>query len=294
MSIMDGRSRADYHAAKSRAILQKILDLLSGHRQELLSFEEVKNTLHLGGPVYRGVKTIPLEKIIGSVNRYDDFDRRFLPTTSHTANRWQRISSAWYKDVSLPPVVLYKVGEIYFVVDGNHRVSVARSHGQEFIDAEVRECATRVPIGDDLRPEDLERLGAQVEFYERTQLDKVLPGIAIETTILGGYERLIEHIAVHRYFMGLEEGRPIDEEQAIRHWHDTLYQPVVEVIEQSGILEDFPGRTAADFYLWVMDHLHYLRSQPGSATVEPEDAVEDFLDTILDAEKSDGERPHDG
>ncbi len=285
MSTYDAQSRADYDAARSRATFRKLLDLLSGHSRELLSFEEVQSKLHLGGCIYQGIKTVPLAKVVGSVNRYLDFDRRFLPTSSNTAERWKRINTAWYKEVSLPPVVLYKVGELYFVVDGNHRVSVARSHNQEFIDAEVRECATRVTISGDIRPEDLERLEVQVEFFERTQLDKILLGVKIETTLLGGYERLIEHIAVHRYFMGLDENRSITEKEAILHWYETLYQPVVEVIEQSGILEDFPGKTAADLYLWVMDHLHYLRSQQGSEVVMPEDAVEDFVENILDSDK---------
>jgi hypothetical protein len=288
VSIFDDLTRANYSAARFRATFRKLLDLLSGHRRELLSFEEVQSKLHLGGFIYRGIQTIPLVKIVGSVNRYKDFDQRFLPTSSSTAERWKRINTAWYKEESFPPVVLYKVGELYFVVDGNHRVSVARSHDQKFIDAEVRECDTRVPIGEDFRPEDLERLEAQVEFLKRTQLDKILPGVKIETTLLGGYERLIEHIAVHRYFMGLDEGRHVTEKKAILHWYEALYRPVVEVLEQSGILEDFPGRTATDLYLWIMDHLHYLRSQQGAEEVRPEDAAQDFVERKIDTGKNVG------
>jgi hypothetical protein len=177
-------------------------------------------------------------------------------------------------------VLLYKVGEVYFVVDGNHRVSVARDRGQEYIDAEVREVQARVPVTADIEPDDLERLGTRVEFLERTRLDRIRPGAEVETTVLGGYDRLIEHIAVHRYFMGEERRAPVSEDEAVAHWYDSLYRPVVAVVEASDILSEFPGRTAADLYLWVMDHLHFLRSRPGAAAVGPQEAAADFVESL--------------
>jgi hypothetical protein len=165
--------------------------------------------------LYRGVQSVPLAQIIGSVDRYRGFDRRFLPTQSHTEDRWRRISRAWYEDVNLPPVLLYKIGEAYFVVDGNHRVSVARERGQVYIDAEVREVESRVPVTPDIRAEDLQLLGDRVEFLERTQLDRVHPEANVKPTVLGGYDRLLEHICVHRYFMGLDLKRPVSEEEAV-------------------------------------------------------------------------------
>ncbi|MEW6568582.1 MAG: hypothetical protein AB1449_10545 [Chloroflexota bacterium] len=282
MSELDTRSEAEFHSARLKAFLLEILAALTGHSRRMLSFDEVREKLHLGGPVYRGLQSVPLEKIVGSVDRYQDFDRAFLPTQSHTESRWHRVNRAWYDEVSLPPVLLYRVGEVYFVVDGNHRVSVARSKGQQFIDAEVRECSARVPLSAETRPEDLERLGERVEFLERTQIDRLRPQAVIEPTILGGYDRLIEHIAVHRYFMGLEAGREISEADAVDHWYDTLYRPVVEVIERSGILDNFPGRTPADLYLWVMDHLHYLRSRPGWDGLGPAEAAADFVERVSD------------
>jgi hypothetical protein len=179
----------------------------------------------------------------------------------------------------LPPILLYKVGDAYFVIDGNHRVSVALERGQEFIDAEVRECKAKVPITPSISADDLERLGAQVEFLERTEMDKTLPGVHIEPTLLGGYDRLIEHIAVHRYFMGIEQNKEISAADAVTHWYETIYVPVVEIIEGSGILEDFKDRTAADLYLWIMDHLHYLQSQSEAESIEPSQAASDFVDS---------------
>jgi hypothetical protein len=284
MTDIDSMADADFHAARVRSFFLNVLAALSGKSRDLLAFDEVRESLHLGGPVYRGVQPVRLSQIVGSVDRYRDFDRLFLPRQSRTIDRWTRINRAWYKDVSLPPVLLYKVGEAYFVVDGNHRVSVARNRGQEYIDAEVRECSARVPVTKDLRPENLVRLHDRVEFLERSRLDEIRPGSQVETTILGGYERLIEHIAVHRYFMGLEQQRAVTEAEAVAHWYDTIYLPMVEVIHASGILEELEGRTVTDVYLWVMDHLHYLRSRPGMESTGLRQAVEDFIDGLNEGE----------
>jgi hypothetical protein len=244
----------------------------------LLSYDEVREKLKVGGPIYRGMQTVPIKNIVGSVNRYRDFDRAFLPAQTFTADRWLKINRAFYQEVSLPPVMLYKVGEVYFVLDGNHRVSVAREKGQEYIEAEVRECAVRVPLTPEVRAEDLEELGVRVEFLERTMLDKLRPDSRIELTILGGYDRLLEHIAVHKYYMGLDFKRDIGDEEAVTHWYDQVYVPLIEAIRRNSVLEKFPSRTETDLYLWVIDHQHYLReSQPG---VTPEQAAEHFVATI--------------
>jgi hypothetical protein len=93
---------------------------------------------------------------------------------------------------------------------------------------------------------------------------------------------LIEHIAVHRYFMGIDQRRPIAEMEAVAHWYDTVYLPVAKVIETSGILEELAGRTVTDVYLWVMDHLHFLRRRPGMETAGPQQAAEDFLEGLTE------------
>jgi hypothetical protein len=281
MTDLLNRSYNDFFHARRKALMQQVLGFLRRRPNRLLSFEEVREKLHLGGPIYRGVETVPLAHILGSLNRYHDFDRAFLPTQSHTADRWMRINRAWYREEALPPVLLYKVGEVYFVVDGNHRVSVARDQGQEFIDAEVREYRSRVPLSATIRPEDLERLEAEVDFLERTGIDRLIPGIQVRVTVLGAQERLLEHIAVHRYFMGLEARREVSEAEALLHWYRTLYQPVVEVIEASGILSAFPARTPADLYLWVMDHRHYLLESEEFKHSAPGEAARHFVQLLV-------------
>jgi hypothetical protein len=272
------RVRADFTRARFKSFLNRAFAAISGQPTTLLSYDEVKEKLHVGGPIYRGIQTVRVDQIVGSLNRYHEFDRAFLPVADQLAPRWQNVARAFYKEVSLPPVVLYKVGRVYFVVDGHHRVSVAREQGQEFIEAEVRECATKVNITPDLKPEDLKILGEKVRFLERTRLDELRPKARIRLTVPDGFDRMLEHIAVHRYFMGLDLKRDISDEEAVTHWYDTVYLPIIKVIRKSKILKNFPGRTEGDLYLWVLDHQHYLAEVEGQSLLPPEEAARKFVE----------------
>jgi hypothetical protein len=274
-----GRVKTDFEHARSKAFWKRIINIVGRQPTTLLSYDEIKEKLHLGGPIYRGVHTVEVKKIIGSLNRYQQFDRAFLPLEDQSGDRWQSIDRAFYKDVNLPPVVLYKVGDVYFVVDGHNRVSVAREKGQLDIDAEVRECMSKVNLTADLRPEDLEILGEKVDFLERTGLDHIRPDASIRLTIPDGFDRMLEHIAVHRYFMGLDQKRDISDEEAVAHWYDQVYLPIINVIRRSNILRYFPGKTEGDLYLWVLDRQRYL-NEKGKKLVSPKQAAHDFLEEV--------------
>jgi hypothetical protein len=271
------QAKSDFSRVRWKAFVRGVLASLRGEKNTLLSYDEVKEKLRIGGPIYRGMKTVPISQIVGSLNRYHEFDAAFLPKNDENANRWQSVDRAFYQEISLPPVVLYKVGEVYFVVDGHHRVSVAREQEAEFIDAEVRECSTKVNITPDLKSEDLEILQDKVEFLEATGFDLLRPGEDIYLTIPDGFSRMLEHIAVHRYFMGLDEKRNISEREAVLHWYDTVYLPIIKVIRESSILENFPGKTEGDLYLWVLDHQEYLNEEEGRDLRPPASAAWDFI-----------------
>ncbi len=275
--VLTERVQSDFSRARFKAFLNRIRSVVSGRPTALLSYDEVKSALHVGGPIYRGVHTVRVEDIVGSLNRYHEFDRAFLPVEDAIRSRWQSVDRAFYEEISLPPVLLYKVGQVYFVVDGHHRVSVAREQGQEFIEAEVRECATKVNISPDLKPEDLVILGEKVHFLERTHLDDLRPESRIRLTIPDGFDRMLQHIAVHRYFMGLDLKRDVAEQEAILHWYDTVYMPIVKVIRSSKILKEFPGKTEGDLYLWVLDHQRYLSEEEGQSLQPPEAAARGFI-----------------
>jgi hypothetical protein len=273
----DEKVKADFSHARFLAHVRDLVTRIWKQPNELLSFEEVRRAVHANSQHYAGLQTVEVNKIIGTTGRYQDFDRAFLPKQDYTADRWQSIDRAYYQAIELPPVSLYKVGDVYFVRDGHHRVSVARQQGVQYIDAEVIESESRVPVTPDLRPEDLVIKGEYADFLEETKLDRLRPDQKIEFSTPGGYRTLLEHIAVHRYFLGQESGREVSQEEAVTSWYDNLYLPVVEVIRLQNVLADFPNRTEVDLYLWIMDHLYYLREQYGSE-VSPEEAVTDFTE----------------
>jgi len=163
MDTLSSRVRSDFNWARSLAMLNRFWNLLSGKPTELLSFDEIKRIKCVGVSVYRGINIVELKQVIGSLNRHHEFDRAFRPFSSVSPERWGSVNRAFYEGVSLPVVVLYKVGEVYFVVDGHHRVSVARKQGQIFIDAEVREFNTSVKITPGVKVKDLELLCANLK-----------------------------------------------------------------------------------------------------------------------------------
>ncbi len=276
---IEQQTQNDYERAHNRAFINRITALLLGKSEdnELLSFSEVKEKIGWHEESYIGLRTVPIDAIVGSVGRYKDFDREFLPRQRSTRSRWRSIDEAFYRDINLPPVQLYKVGECYFVKDGNHRVSVARERGAAFIDAEVIECRARVPITPNMTAEDLEALGEYADFLEWSSLDRLRPDQNISFTIPGGYTQLRDHISVHRYYMGQQRGKAVERAEAVASWYDNVYMPVIRLIRQHKILDRFPGRTEGDLYLWIMDHLYYLRQRRGP-DADAEDAATDFAE----------------
>jgi hypothetical protein len=276
------QAEIDFERARFRAFLRDVTSLIARRPNELISYDAVRRSLAMYGSSYRGVQTVPVAQIIGSAtNRYVDFDSAFLPAQVRTKSRWKRVDEARLRDVALPPVQLYQVGDYYFVRDGHHRVSVARQMGQEYIEAEVIEVRTRVPLPaskKELDADDLEAIGEYADFLEKTKLDQLRPGASINFHRPSGYARLLEHIIVHQYYMGLDQNREVTWEEAVTDWYDNLYVPIMRVIRERNILKDFPNRTEADLYLWIMDHHYYLQLVDGHATFDhsAEDYVQNY------------------
>jgi hypothetical protein len=287
---LDLSTEAQFQKARRRAFWNRILHVLQGRSPHLLSFDEVQDKLHMSSQSYIGVMSVEVDRIVGSVGRYQDFDRAFMPLQDHTSHRWKEIARAYQEERPLPPVKLYKVGDAYFVRDGHHRVSVARELGVEYIDAEVIECRTRVPISPNMTERDLDLKAEYAEFLEATNLDRLRPEQEIEFTISGAYQVLLEHLAVHRYFLGLEREEAVSWQEAVRSWYDNVYQPIVDVIRQQGILAEFPGRKEADLYLWIIDHHYYLR-QGDRPDERPEDPEADFAQAAESFAEEYGQHP---
>jgi hypothetical protein len=244
----------DFHEARRKAQLQEIVARLTGESNELLSYEEVRQKLKAIEGSAQTLRDIPLDAIIGSVGRYTDFTRDFLPRYDADVTRWASVMEKTIDLEGLPAISVYQIGDVYFVLDGNHRVSVAQQLGASHIQAYVTEVKSRVPLTPDIQPDQLIIKAEQANFLEHTRIDQIRPDVDLAVTIPGQYPILEEHISVHRYFMGIDQGQEIPYEAAVAHWYDEIYLPVVDIICERGILKNFSNRTVTDLYLWISRH----------------------------------------
>ncbi len=264
----------DFRQARQRAALEAIFGRLTGRSLALLPYEEIAEMLKARGRSERGVQDIPLTAVVGSVGRYNDFTRSFLPRHDWDAQRWASVKSAGHV-ADLPPIEVYQISQVYFVLDGNHRVSIARQMGLDYIQAHVVEVHTRVPLSPDVQPDDLIIKAEHAAFLEATRLDEMRPGCDFSVTVPGQYARLENHLEVHRFFMEMAEEQALPDAEAITRWYDEAYLPLVQAIREQGILHDFPERTETDLYVWLATHQVQLRNALGWH-IRPNTAVAQF------------------
>jgi len=253
MSYLTPESAKEFASARQHAFIEEWFNFFTGRPNDLLSFEEVRQNLRLQDSAYKGLQEIELDKIVGSVGRYRDFTRTFLPKSDQTQDRWRRVDAVAH-DQGYPPIEVFKVGDVYFVRDGNHRVSVAQTHKAETIEAYIIEYKTPVPISKDDDLDDILLKLEQVEFFKQTRLDQIRPEQNIVCTEPGRYRLIQEHIGFHKYLKETEYGYEISYEEAVASWYDNVYVPVIEGIRHSHVLKDFPGRTETDLYAWLLLH----------------------------------------
>jgi hypothetical protein len=255
----------DFHRARRKAQVGAVLAALRHKPYQLLSFEDVRKKLGAIQYGRRELQDIPLDAIIGSVNRYADFTRDFLPRATVKPSRWAGVMGASTGvRAGLDPIEVYQIGDVYFVSDGNHRVSIARQMGSPTIQAYVTEVKSRVQLTPDITPDEIILKVEYASFLERTHIDHLRPEADLQVTVPGGVQTLIEHIAVHHYYMGLDKKRDIPYEESVTDWYDAVYLPVVNIIRQKGLAYDFPKKTEADLYLWLMEYRSNLEHETGS------------------------------
>jgi nucleotide-binding universal stress UspA family protein len=268
------RAILDFRRARSQANRELLKARLTGKSASLLPYEDVRQMLRAHTGQRTGPKDIPLEAIVGSVDRYTEFTRSFLPLEARDEERWARIQLKFNDLQGLPPIEVYQIGQVYFVQDGNHRVSVARQMGATHIDAYVTEVETKVPLSPDVQASDLIVKAEYAGFLAQTRLDEIRPEANLTVTVPGQVEKLLEQIEIHRDFLSVEEEREIPYTEAVARWYDEIYLPAVKAIRELGILEAF-DRTETDLYLWVSEHRHALEEALGWE-VEPEEAAADL------------------
>lgn len=271
----------DFHQARKQAVMQQILARLRGKATELLCFDDVRKQLRSTGITIRhGLQEIPLDKIVGSVARYDDFTRSFLPKRDTDEQRWAGVKAAVDDMVGIPPIEVYQVGDAYFVQDGNHRVSIARRLDTKTITAYVTEIKTRVPLTADDDPNEIICKSYYADFLEITNLDKVRPAADLLMTFCGQYQVLLDQIEAEYNLLKRDQNSTEDNDlqvKAVTDWYDHVYLPVARIIRELGVLHRFPERTEADMYVLLSERHSELERDFGWH-LEMETGVSDLID----------------
>lgn len=277
--ILKYQAQEDFIKARNKAWVNDLQHLMHPDKKQLLSFNDVKKILKPKNEVYAGVKVVPIKKIVGSEGRYKDFDNHFFPRSNELKQRWINVDRAHLSDVVLPPIQLYELGGLYFVRDGNHRVSVAKAQGVEFIDAEVISLQSEIQLPPTVQQATLLAAVLTYEkrvFYNETHFGDLTDCWDLDFTATGRYDVIYNHILVHKYFMNEQQSTEIAFTDALVSWYSSVYQPVITVIEKYRLLADFKNRTKSDIYVWVVKHWDRLKQKNGN-DYSLDDAARDFV-----------------
>ena len=273
------QAQEDFSKARNKAWINEMQNVMHPDKKRLLSLNDVKKILKPKNEVYVGLKTVPIKKIVGSEGRYNDFDNRFLPRSNELKQRWVNVDQAHLSDIVLPPIQLYELGGLYFVRDGNHRVSVGKAQGVEFIDAEVISLQSEVQLPPDVRLDTLLAAVIRYEkrvFYSETHFGDLTDYWDLDFTATGRYDVIYNHILVHKYYMNEQQHTEIDFNDALISWFKTVYLPVIAVIDKYKLLSDFKDRTKSDIYVWVVKHWDRFKQKNGN-DYSLDDATKDFV-----------------
>jgi hypothetical protein len=262
-------AQSDFSRARRARVLAEIGRRLRREPDDvglMLPFEEVVEALGRSGQHDLGLQIVPLDAIVGTVDRSVDFDRRLRPTSARLRSRWERIASAQRRGEALPPVSLYKIGDLYFVRDGHHRVSVAKSLGRADIDAYVTEVNTRLKLGEDTRVSDLPLKDHERLFRERVPLPPEARQ-QIQLRDPWDYGILSEAVEAWGFRAMQNRGTYMDRGEVARLWFAEEYEPVVELLRAGDDLI-LTGETEAEAYMRVAeDRYRVLRTHEWSDEV---------------------------
>jgi hypothetical protein len=247
----------DFQRVRRRQVLSRLARRVGrepGDVDVILPYDEVVAALGYLEESYIGLETVPLDAILGTVGRAKGFDRQFRPTTARVRARWERIANAVRRGEPMPPISLFKIGEVYFVRDGHHRVSVARALGRTEIDAYVVEVRTRVGADRTLRMDDLPKKSHERVFYERVPLPSRARG-RIAVTDAWDYGVLAEAVEAWSFRLMQDRAEFLDRPTAARLWFDEEYVPVVEMLREADMIGE---GTDADAYMRVSNERYRL------------------------------------
>jgi hypothetical protein len=225
---------------------------------DLLGLDETRNRLKVVGQSYGGVQEIPVDRIVGSLDRTADFDRSFRPRRGFSRTRLAGLRAA-FPDGAMPPIEVHEIGGAYFVADGHHRVALARERGMDFLDAEVTRLETNYDVGPDVDARTLVHTEQQRIFGEESGMAAARPDVVVEFSRPGGYPELLELVKAHGYDLGRRLGRLPTAEEVATDWCDHVFLPGVEALRGEALPEAYAYKTDSDLFLWIYQRRRALR-----------------------------------
>jgi len=253
-------------------------------KDNLLEFDTIEKNLEHTHKQYKGVEAIPIDKIVGSLGRYNDFNTEFLPQGDRISAKYENVKEAMLAGKELPPIKVYQVFDSYFVIDGHHRVTVAKKElNAAAVDAEVTEIHFDIGLSPDKKyvcdTEQAKKFLIRLEydaFEKNTFLKNSILAYPLRVTDLTSFGKLYEEIVDFKknYNNGELAKKAIVYSSLL--WYETRFIPAVKIILEEKILDRFPNRTYTDLYLWIQQHKYYL-SQKAGHDVGFDFTKEDFL-----------------
>ncbi len=266
-TFISSQADDDFSKARNKALFNELQHLLNPEEATLISFTDIKKLLRPKNEVYKGMQVIPINLIVGSEGRYKDFDNHFFPKSNFLRQRWERVDMAHYEDITLPPITVYELGGLYFVRDGNHRVSVAKMKGIEFIDADVISLQSEIKLKPGTNKDQMIKQVIAYEkriFYNETNFGDLTDYWILDFTTPGQYDLIYNHILIHKYYINMNKKDEIPLSEAVVSWFQNVYIPVINVIEKYKILKKFKGRTKSDLYVFVIKYWDELKQKFGN------------------------------
>ncbi|HEY1672867.1 MAG TPA: chromosome partitioning protein ParB [Streptosporangiaceae bacterium] len=247
----------DFLRVRRRQVLARLAGRLSRGPDDvnlILPYDEVTAALGFRGEQFLGLRTIRLDAVVGTVDSRRDFDRRFRPTTGRVRERWERLALAQRRGESIPPIDVYQVGDLYFVQDGHHRVSIAMATRQRTIDAYVTRVLTEIPAEGIRGRSDLVMKSYQRIFQARVPLPSA--DYAKLTCIdPWSYAELGENVEAWGFRYMQAEREYLTREQIARRWFSEEFLPVVRMLHAADLIG---AGTDAEAYMRVASQRYRL------------------------------------
>lgn len=234
-------------------------------RDDLLELDEIIRRLKPFSRHYLGMRTIPVDRVVGTEGRAEDFDRQFSPRGRHVNERMRRVSQA-FPDGGFPAIVVHKLGEAYFVIDGHHRVAIARRRGIEYIDAEVTELRSDWTLPADADMQLIIHVEQQRWFEEASGLAQAHPETRIELSRTADYVELLESVQIHGYHLMRKLDRVLPPPEIAADWYERVYAPVTDEIRREKATLN--GQTEGDFFLHLYRRRRASYAEKGCPALE--------------------------